>query len=76
MSRRKHRPVLGCDRFHVKRKPATHELRAEVARVTPYRGAFTYRVRLCRTCALLELRQARFWGRAHRVRVYRFRRLP
>lgn len=76
MSRRKHRPILACDRPHPRRKPATHELRAEVARVTPYRGSFTYRVRLCRMHALLELRQARFWGRAHRVRVYRFRRLP
>lgn len=75
MSRRKHRPVLACDRHHVRRKPATHELRAVVGRVTPYRGEFTYRVRLCRAHALLELRQARFWGRAHRVRIYRFRRL-
>lgn len=75
MSRRKHRPVLSCDRRHPRRTPATHELRAVVRRVTPFRGEFTYRVRLCRAHALLELRQARFWGRAHRVRVYRFRNL-
>jgi len=75
MSRRRS-PAIPCDRSHGWRKrPATHELRAEVARVTPHRGSFTYRVRLCRTHALLELRQAQFFGRAHRVRVYRFRSL-
>lgn len=76
MSRRKHHLVLACDRRHPRRTPATHELRVIVRRVTPHRGEFTYRVRLCRAHALLELRQARFWGRAFRARVYRFRRLP